>query len=521
MQLVCETTIANLSHRLIEMQNMLTSRLLSLFIVLLIGATVGYLQAQDLDSTYTVPPPPDYRMPFADEEEVVSASEVIQEANSLKFDTSSALFLREVDYDSEFIPTVTDGEIKERLMTLENQIPLNFHSRVRLFIDFFSVRKRDFTLRIMQRKNLYFPMFEEMLAKYDMPDEIKYLSIIESALIPTARSRVGAVGLWQFMPYTGRMFGLSRTYSVDERMDPKQATEAACKYLKSLHDMFGDWELAIAAYNCGPGNVRKAQRRTGKKKFWDIYSRLPRETRSYLPQFVAMMYVLNYAEEHNLIQDRPQYPIPTEEVFVNQSVDLGKLAKELDMCEEDLSLMNPKYRRGYVPASTKTSAKIRIPSLRFEYFVANRKAILDSAKYAGGGSSYAVTASEKRGDKYYHTVRRGEVLGLIAQRNRVRLSDLRRWNNLYTNTIYPGQKLLIYGPGAAPPRSSNTTARQSTPKASPQPSSVPNGKVHVVRRGDTLWGIAKQYEGVTVDKLKKLNNLQSNKLKIGQRLKLG
>ncbi|UZR92899.1 LysM peptidoglycan-binding domain-containing protein [Chondrinema litorale] len=480
------------------------------------------------DSVFTVALPPGYLLPFQEEEAYLTAAEIEEEAVSrmLKFDTTSAFNLEQIDYNSSFIPSVSDEVIQDRLAKIENGIELNYHQRVRLFIDFFSVRKREFTLRMMAKKNIYFPLYEKKLAEHGLPDELKYLSIIESALDPKAVSVARAVGLWQFMYYTGKMYGLSVSSTVDERRDPEQATEAACKHLKYLYGRFNDWELAIAAYNCGEGNVKKAQRRTGKVKFWDIYERLPRETRSYLPQFVAMMYVMEYADDHNLIQDKPYYAIPKETIYVNQSIDLKKLADELMVCEDDLLALNPKFKYNYVPAGVK-NYPINIPAARLSLYLDKQTNILAKVKatappkpvYASRSGSGSIS---KEG-KYYYTVRRGDVLGSIAQRNGVGLSQLRAWNNIYSNKIYPGQKLVIYGKGSNPPKvtASNTTQRNTTTTSSNVTASLPKGKVHVVKEGDTLWGISNLYKGLTVEKIKELNNLKTSRLKVGQRLKLG
>jgi len=566
------------------------------FVLLAVFALYGQ---QPIDSTYTVPPPPGYIVAWdageEGEEVISSASDVIEQANRLNFDTASALLLDELPtvHDFDFIPTVSDETIKARLDFLEQEVPLNFHPRVRVFIDFFSVRKRGFTLRIMQRKNVYFPMFEEKLKAHGVPEELKYLSIIESALIPTARSRVGAMGLWQFMPYTGRIYGVKRYRGIDERCDPEKSTEAAARYLKDLYEMFGDWELAIAAYNCGPGNVRKAQRRAGAKKFWDIYHRLPRETRSYLPQFVAMTYVLNYAEEHNLYQDKPFYAMPTEEVAIETSFDLGKLAQGIRVCQDDLEDLNPQFTSSYIYVSGKPVA-VKIPSSRVEFFVENRKEILEEAKVKSNSNLYASNNSSgsipSNTNKYYYTVRSGDVLGAIAQRNGVGLSSLRAWNNIYTNRIYPGQKLVIYRKSPPVQKAASTATGSSgqtrpasasaavvkpkagekvyytvkrgdvlgsicqrynvglsdmrswnnlkgdaiyagqklviygagkTSTASKPAAGGATGKYHIVKEGETLWGISQKYEGLTVEKLKSLNNLKSSSLKAGQKLKIG
>lgn len=513
--------------------------------VLLLSLTLAFsfiftLSAQINDSTFTVAIPPDYDFPV---NQVVEAAVEIPDVEQLNFDTTAAIPIEEIVLDGHLVNYASESIIKDRLSCLQTDLPLSYHERVRVFIDYFSVKNREFTLKILQRKNLYFPLFEKVLAEYGLPDQLKYLSIIESALVPHARSRAGAVGLWQFMPYTGRMYGLRRNYYVDERMDPEKATRAACKYLKYLHDLFGDWELAIAAYNCGPGNIRKALRRSGKpykfsaeyskdnknmstliggqSHFWDVYRRLPRETRSYLPQLVAMVYVLSYAEEHHLIQDKPAFPIPTEEVYVSQSVDFAKLAKEINICYDDLKLMNPELRWGIVPKDVKNYG-FKIPTARLSQFLNNREDILAKSKYTGGRSLYYTDSNKKKsynGGKYYHTVRRGETLGLIAQRNGVGLSKLRAWNGIYSNLIRPGQKLVIYGPGTQPKVKKTTTSRSSNSVAKNK--TLPSGKVYTVRPGDSLWLISQKFKGMTVEKLKRLNNLRSSRLKPGQKLKLG
>ncbi len=500
---------------------------------------VPSLTAQTIDSTFTVALPPDFDFPV---NQVVEAANIIPDIEQLNFDTTAAIQIEEVIFDGNLVNYVSESVIKDRLSCLQTDLPLSYHERVRVFIDYFAVKNRDFTLKILQRKNLYFPLFEKILAEYGLPDQLKYLSIIESALVPHARSHAGAVGLWQFMPYTGRLYGLRRNYYVDERMDPEKATRAACKYLKYLHELFGDWELAIAAYNCGPGNVRKALRRSGKpykfsteyneddknmntliggsSHFWDVYTRLPRETRSYLPQLVAMTYVMSYAEEHHLIQEKPSFPIPTEEIYVSQSVDFAKLSKELNVCFDDLKLMNPELRWGIVPADVKNYG-FKIPTARLSQFLNNREAILAKSKYTGGRSLNYTDSNQKKGGsdgKYYHTVRRGETLGLIAQRNGVGLSKLRAWNGIYSNLIKPGQKLVIYGPGTQP--KTKAIANKSASVAQNQ-SIIPSGKTYTVRSGDSLWLISQKFKGMTVDKLKRLNNLRSNNLKPGQKLKLG
>lgn len=482
------------------------------------------------DSTYTVQVPKGYQIPLerlneealekvAKEEnpetDIVFAATHKPALYQLNFDTTMSIEVAEIMEDVGHVDFATDALILDRLSCLQNRVPLNYHPRVKAFINYFGVKDREFTLRVMQRKELYFPIFERVLAEYGMPDELKYLSIIESALIPKARSRARAVGLWQFMSATGRMFKLKQDYYIDERMDPEKSTVAACRYLKSLHEMFGDWELAIAAYNCGPGNIRKAIRRSGyKKSFWEIYPRLPRETRSYLPQLVAMIYVMNHTEELSLVQDQPFYPIPASTVYVSQFIDLGLLAKEIKVCEADLRLLNPELKQAAVPAYAK-SYPLKIPAKRYSYFIQHKEQILTAAGASHTYDPYAVSQNGvyKKPNKYYHVVRSGESLGLIAQKNSVGLSALKDWNNLSSNKIYAGQRLIIYSKARSAKKNSSTsktTAKTTTPSTI---------TYHRVRYGEVLGSIARRYR-ISVSQLQAWNSLTGNNIYAGQKLRV-
>ncbi len=433
---------------------------------------------------------------------------------------NDSLFIPPLTY--EYIPDATYDQIEERLKNLDTKIPLHFNTRVKSFVDYFTVRDRSYTKMVMSRSTYYFPIFEEILAKHNMPDELKYLAIVESGLNSTAKSWAAAVGLWQFVYYTGKSFGLHSDWYVDERMDPVKSTEAAAKYIKSLYKMFGDWELALAAYNCGPGNVRKAIRRSGyKKKFWEIYRYLPRETRGYVPQFVAVLYAFKYAEEHNLILDDTEYiyQLASDTIMVRNFMNLNTLSTMLDVCEEDMTLLNPAIKRKAVPKSTKYFS-VRIPSDKYDYFSENRSFILDSASKSGK-KELELLAKNSLGstygrDKVIHRVRRGDVLGKIARRYHVRVSDIKKWNRLRSNTIRVGQKLNIW---MRPSSYSSTLAQKKTPV---KQNVVVNGtKYHIVQPGDTLWDISKAYSGLSIEKLKKINNLKSNSIKPGQKLVVG
>jgi len=316
------------------------------------------------------------------------------------------------------------------------------------------------------------------------------------------------------------MYGLHADWYIDERMDPVKSTEAAAKHLQSLYNIYNDWELALAAYNCGGGNVNKAIRRSGKKTFWEIYPYLPRETRSYVPQFVAIVYSFQYAEDHNLIiEERDyEYAMASDTIMVKQFTNLATVANLLDLCNEDLELLNPAIKRKAIPESKKFFA-LRIPADKMEYFQLNRESILDSA--STGKQELDQLAKTAVGgtygkDKVIHRVNSGDVLGSIAQEYKVSVADIKKWNNLYSNTIRIGQKLDIWMiPGSY--NSSVTLAKAAAPQ-----NVVINGtKYHVVQPGDTLWQISKTYNNVSVEQIKLWNNLKTNSIKPGQKLVVG
>jgi membrane-bound lytic murein transglycosylase D len=430
--------------------------------------------------------------------------------------------LAETSYTYEFIPDASYDIIAERLETIEGEVPLSFNVRVKSFIDYFTIRDREYTKKVMRKSTYYFPLFERILEKHDLPAELKYLAVVESGLNATARSRASAVGLWQFMYYTGRTYGLHADWYIDERMDPEKSTVAAVMYIKSLYAMFDDWELALAAYNCGPGNVRKAIRRSGyKQSFWEIYRYLPRETRGYVPQFVAITYALNFAEEHNLIipEEEYQYQMASDTVMVKNFTNLKTVAHCLDICEDDLETLNPSLKRNVLPEGAKRFI-IRLPSDKMDAFRKDRKDILDSAGKVGKkrieylarnsvGSTYGR-------DKVVHKVRSGDVLGKIAMQYHVRVADIKKWNNLRSNTIRIGQRLNIW----LLPHGYQATA-QKPRKQEPQNVVINGSKFHVVQPGDTLWDISRLYQNVSIEQIKKLNDLKSNKIKPGQKLMIG
>nr|WP_073572023.1 LysM peptidoglycan-binding domain-containing protein [Algoriphagus zhangzhouensis] len=420
------------------------------------------------------------------------------------------------NYQYEYIPDFTYDQVDQRIKSMDLEMPFKLNDRIFSFIQYFTVRNRDYTKMVLARKDLFFPMFDEMLEKHEMPAEVKYLAIIESGLDPQIRSRVGAMGLWQFMPATGRMYGMNVNPDVDDRMDPELATESAAKYLKSLYRMFGDWELALAAYNCGPGNVRKAIRRSGgKKTFWEIYNYLPRETRGYIPQFQAMLYILNHLDEHNFHPEEPTYAVAYEKIRFDRAMSLEKLAELTNLCVADLEKLNPSIKRRKVPETNRTMA-LRVPKSKAPFIQENLAWISDSL----GNAPLPLLASDKlivqpveslaqeiQREGITYRVRSGDVLGRIASRHGVSVSQIKSWNGLSSNLIRVGQRLTIY--------SANTgTLAQVQTNSNGQ-------KTYTVQPGDSLWIISRRHAGLTVEQIKRLNNLHNNNIKPGQKLIIG
>ncbi len=426
-------------------------------------------------------------------------------------------------FPATYIPAWPEATYQNRLATLDGHTPfsLTYNPVVQSFIDLYAVRKREMTSRMLGLSDLYFPVFEEYLDKHKMPLELKYLAVVESALNPSARSRASAVGLWQFMLPTGKMFGLKATSYVDERHDVYQSTEAACKYLKYLYNMYGNWELALAAYNCGPGNVNKAIRRSGgEKDYWKIYDHLPRETRGYVPAFIAVNYVFAHAADHNLYPVAPTYCAhQVDTVQVCYPLDLASVAKFTGASTQEVLDLNPTFKLGVVPDVDqpvtvylpKRAAGIYVTnedSIRYTYFQATT-----ASKPAINNSTDAVADAQTISTPKIHTVRRGESLGVIANKYRISVTELKKMNGLRGTTIHAGQKLKV----------GRTTTKTVTAQATPKPVEKTDLYIYYeVQPGDTLWNIAERYPGTTVDDLRRMNSdLEKEGLKPGNKIKVG
>jgi membrane-bound lytic murein transglycosylase D len=444
---------------------------------------------------------------------------VAEEEILYKEDTTGLVFYQlptEVEYvPGDDLPAV----VEEKLKCLQKTIPLTYNERIHGFINYFTVRDREYTRMVAARENVYFPLFEKYLARYGLPDELKYLAVIESGLNPKAVSRARAVGLWQFMSATGRHYGLNHDWYIDDRMDPEKSTDAACRYLRDLYGMFKNWELALASYNAGPGNVKKAIRRSGyKRDFWEIYQYLPRETRSYVPQYVAIIYTMNYLDDHNFYDVSRESPLPHDTLTVKKFLHFNTFANLTGICVDDLQRLNPSVQRNAVPQTSK-SYTIKIPQIAKENLMASRTTILDSASRTGK-KELEVLAKNTEGstygrDRIIYRVKSGDVLGGIAIRYNVRVNDIRRWNNLSSNTIRTGQRLNIW---LKQPSGGDLAMASAAPTKPIPVLPIPGSKTYEVQNGDTLWDISRKFEGLTIEKIKQLNNLSNSKIQPGQKL---
>ncbi|NQV03298.1 MAG: LysM peptidoglycan-binding domain-containing protein, partial [Bacteroidia bacterium] len=421
------------------------------------------------------------------------------------------------DYSSTTIPYFADSVVRNRILAMNDQTPFEYiyNSRVKQFIELYAYKKRELTGRILGLAELYFPLFEEQLDIRNMPLELKYLAVIESALNPTANSRAGAKGLWQFMYGTGKVYGLKVTSLVDDRFDPYKSTIAACEHLKDLYDIYGNWSLALAAYNSGAGNVNKAIRRSGgHKNFWVIYQYLPRETRSYVPAFIAASYVMMHADEYKIAAVEPtvlHYEIDT--VTIRDILTLDQISGMLGIPKDEIAFLNPAYKQGIIPASAENPYFLRLRKKDVGNYITNEANIYAfKTKQALERDSLEKIVEESKRTTQYYIVRSGDNLGLIAQRHRMTVSQLKSMNNLRSNTIHPRQRLVVYN-GSGPMPAARSTYATNTPKPTPSPA------YHTVKRGESLGLIAGKYK-CSVSQLKSWNNLAKSTIYPGQKLKV-
>ncbi len=344
-----------------------------------------------------------------------------------------------------------DSVYIKRLKSLTSPIPMTYNMHVKQQINMLTTTRRNTVSFALGRSLEYFPMIEAELDAAGLPLEFKILPVIESALLPTARSRMGAMGIWQFMLATGRNYGLEITSFVDQRRDPVAATKAACKYLNDMYRIFGDWTLALAAYNCGPGNINKAIKRAGgNTDFWEIYQFLPRETRNYVPIFIAMTYAFNFHNQHDIEPKEISSPFETDTVMVNRLMHLEQVSSTLDIPLDVLQTLNPQYKLDIIPASEQKSYALKLPRNEVPSFLVNERLIMSKdttylAQYLSPSKS-GDGKMEFNIESTTYVVKRGDTLGGIAQRHNVTVSQLMKWNNIKStkSVIRPGQRLEIF-----------------------------------------------------------------------------
>ena len=413
------------------------------------------------------------------------------------------------------VPRFPSDTIRERLKRIPAIMPMDYNSKVQTFIDVYTVRRRNLTSKLRGLEKVYFPMIEEVFYREGIPIEMKYLAVIESALNPKAVSSANAVGLWQFMLPTGKMYGLEVNSLIDERMDPYKSTVAAAKYLKDLYGMYHDWQLAIAAYNCGPGRVNYAIRRSGQRNFWKLWHLLPRETASYVPTFIAATYAMHYAEQHDIFPVNVNFTYHQDTLeFCRTQISLQDLAATAGCDVEYLARLNPELRRGLVPYQA-VPYSVRVPLQVAEHY---RRGGMDSLMKRIVETRQEI--SERKSIR--HTVKRGESPESIAKRYEVPGDSVRIWNRIRGEYVHPGQVLKLYvhpdlATAMAPaPKSSSKVAAAKTKKRTP----APNGNYHRVEQGDSLWTIANKYK-TSVDNLVVINNIsRTTVLRIGQVIQL-
>ncbi|WP_248724595.1 LysM peptidoglycan-binding domain-containing protein [Seonamhaeicola sp. ML3] len=428
----------------------------------------------------------------------------------------------DLDFKSVEYPELPTDTLKARLAELNARTPFNveYNPSLESVIKSYLKHRRNLIQRLLTLSEFYFPMFERELDNANIPLEIKYLAIVESALKPRAKSRVGATGLWQFMFSTGKMYGLDVSSYVDERSDPIKSTKAATKYLAKLYEIFGDWDLALASYNSGPGNVTKAIRRSGGyKNYWNIRQNLPRETAGYLPAFLANMYIFEYAEAHGFKKTKPEFALKeTDTVLVKQMITLDQVAEVTGTPIEQLQFLNPSYKLDIIPVIKGENYYLRLPREVVGTFVNNEEKIYAFVKEEFAKREKPLPQFFNATDRIRYKVRSGDYLGKIARRYGVRVNQIKRWNGMRSNDLQIGQRLTIYPrkPYTPSVASSSSIVKKKT-ITKPLSGDV---VIYTVKSGDSLWSISQKFSGVSIQNIRDWNGISGSNLKPGMKLKI-
>lgn len=432
-----------------------------------------------------------------------------------------------VDYD------LSTDLLKERLKILDSKsaFHIEYNQGLENIIKHYLKNRKKAYERLMSLSQYYFPFFEEALAKYNVPLEIKYLAVVESALNPRAVSKAGATGLWQFMYGTGKQYNLDINTFTDERSDMLKATEAACQYMVNMYAIFGDWDLVLASYNAGPGNVTKAIRRSGgKQNYWNIRPYLPKETQGYVPAFLATMYVFEFHKEHGIKPNKPvANHFATDTILIKNKISFKQLSDVLDISVEQLQFLNPSYKRDFIPFIKDKKHYVRLPLDKVAIFTSNEPKIYAYAEYEFNKREkpffnpdyVAGTESESVIKTKYHKVRRGETLGGISKKYGVTISEIKKWNKLKSNSAPLGRNLKIITEeqvvAVATPAKSKSNVAEKVQDSVLQKSQIKPNELHVVEKGESLYSIAKKHN-VTRDDIKTWNNLEDENILIGSSL---
>jgi membrane-bound lytic murein transglycosylase D len=477
-------------------------------------------------------------------------------SQSLKINTNK-FKLSDTDDLSEIIPTFSDSVYIQRLQSLPSVIDMTYNDKVRAFIELYVNKKRKNVKIMLGLSQYYFPIFEEILDQQGVPHELKYLTIIESALNPRAVSRVGASGLWQFMYTTGKIYDLQVNSLVDERRDPIKASYAAAKYLKDLYGIYKDWTLALAAYNCGPGNVNKAIKRSkGKTNFWEIYDYLPQETRGYVPAFIAANYMMNYYKEHNLFPQKIDFPTLTDTVMVDADLKLKDISDALNVPLQQIRDLNPQYKNDIIPGKSEAYS-LKLPVNLVTTFIQMEDTIAAKSKesmlkYSEVSPSRNYLQISPTDDiiKINYKAKKGDNFSSIAKKYKVDEEALKEWNHMRKKKIKAGQKLIIYTTKKGKPEKkepkpfvsgnnelkSDTSVKENADSEKPA-SEIKNKKnkavkkekaeakpktiIYKVKKGDTLSSISRKYNNIAVNDIIEWNKLGKNGIiNAGQELKI-
>jgi len=430
--------------------------------------------------------------------------------------------------DNGEIPENADSLIALRLSRLETVIPITLNEKTKNYIELYVYKRARSASYILASAQYYFPKMQQIFDKYNLPEELIYMTIIESALNPTAVSRAGATGIWQFMYNTGKMYGLEVNTFIDDRRDPMKATEAAALHLQDLYKMFGDWTVAIAAYNCGAGNVRKAIQRSGNKTgFWNIYPYLPAETRGYFPAFCGALFMMKYYEAYGITPAQLTLPLDVDTVMVNKELHFEQLAEILKIDIQEIKSLNPQYKREVIPAyvnsyplTLRNKDIIRYLDLKDTIHAYNYEQYFTPLAVYEKLLKGADLSSDTGYVKKYHTVKRGETLSKIAVRYGLSVKELQKMNLLSSTYVDVGKRLVVGYESKNSVQNSNISNNKPVSSSVNTSSSSTNITYYKIKNGDTLYSIAQKH-GISLEKIMKDNNITNPKaLQIDRVLKI-